>query len=226
MIKKTIKLDELNLEYILEIKKIKHTYLKIREGKIIVSTNKKTNINDIEKLLLVKKEWIKKCLDYKNKLVLDDNKIVVFGEMYVIIKKYNLENNLLIKEKDKIIEIDLNICEKLKENFEIKDYIYEYVAKLYLKDIVSNVSNLTKIYPTKLIIKNLKSAWGMCKTNGNITINSKVFMFNIKVVEYVVIHELCHIKHHNHSKLFWNEVEKYEPEYKSIRKLMKNYYKY
>ena len=76
-------------------------------------------------------------------------------------------------------------------------------------------------YPNKVRIKDLNYAWGSCSTKRNVSINEKLAKHSEKEIEYVILHELCHLKHMNHSKQFWNLVEEYMPDYKSIRKELK-----
>lgn len=76
-------------------------------------------------------------------------------------------------------------------------------------------------YPNKVRIRDLNYAWGSCSTKRNISINEKLAKHSEKEIEYVILHELCHLKHMNHSKQFWNLVEENMPDYKSIRKELK-----
>ena len=69
-----------------------------------------------------------------------------------------------------------------------------------------------------LRIKNIKYAWGSCSVNKNITINLKLAIKNEKIVEYVVLHEMCHLLEMNHSKKFWKLVEENIKDYKKLRK--------
>lgn len=73
-------------------------------------------------------------------------------------------------------------------------------------------------HPNKVRIRDLNYAWGSCSTKRNISINEKLAKHSEKEIEYVILHELCHLKHMNHSKQFWNLVEENMPDYKSIRK--------
>lgn len=74
-----------------------------------------------------------------------------------------------------------------------------------------------------LRIRKMKTRWGVCNfTKKIITLNSELITKDISLIDYVIIHELCHFKHQNHSPLFWQEVEKYYPYYKKARKMLTN----
>jgi hypothetical protein len=69
-----------------------------------------------------------------------------------------------------------------------------------------------------ILIRGQKTRWGSCSAGGNITLNWKLLMAPPEIVDYVIIHELAHRKHMNHSKKFWQFVERYCPRWKECRK--------
>jgi predicted metal-dependent hydrolase len=97
---------------------------------------------------------------------------------------------------------------------------------MFLKDraddyIPKRVDKLARKYGfnyNKVKIKNLSSSWGSCTSNKNLSFNLKLMCFNQKVIDYVIIHELCHLRIMSHSKRFWKLVENIIPDYKD-RKL-------
>ena len=83
---------------------------------------------------------------------------------------------------------------------------------------IKKYANYLKVYPNKIRIKDIKYAWGSCSSNRNITINAKLANKSKEAIEYVVLHELCHLKEMNHSTKFWNLVEYCMSDYKIYRK--------
>ena len=77
------------------------------------------------------------------------------------------------------------------------------------------------IWDDEYNIKKLKSVWGKCSSSKKITINQDLMMYSRHAIEYVVLHEFCHLKYMNHSKNFWSLVEKYMPDYKEAEKELK-----
>ena len=73
----------------------------------------------------------------------------------------------------------------------------------------------------KLLFGKYKSKWGSCNSNKIISYDWRIIMAPLEVIHYLIIHELCHIKHPNHSKNFWNYVEKYMSDYKIQTKWLK-----
>ena len=75
----------------------------------------------------------------------------------------------------------------------------------------------TGLVPKKVTLKKLSGSWGRCSSEGNISININIVFYDKECIDYVIIHELCHLKHMDHSKAFWSTVEKYCPDWKRIR---------
>lgn len=73
----------------------------------------------------------------------------------------------------------------------------------------------------RITIREQKTRWGSCSSNHNLNFNWKLVLAPREVLDYVVVHELCHLKEMNHSREFWAEVEKILPDYRSRRKWLK-----
>lgn len=90
-------------------------------------------------------------------------------------------------------------------------------AKRVIPDRVKYYAGIMGVTFGKITIKNQKNRWGSCSSKGNLNFNCLLMLTPDKVRDYVVIHELCHLKQMNHSKMFWAEVEKVMPDYKVYR---------
>ncbi len=101
--------------------------------------------------------------------------------------------------------------EKLKNWLTIK-------AKEYLIPCVQALSLETGFAVNKITIRSQRTRWGSCSSKASISLNYKLIFLPDYLARYIVIHELCHLKHFNHSKRFWNLVERYEPHYHHCRK--------
>ena len=73
----------------------------------------------------------------------------------------------------------------------------------------------------RITIRNQRTRWGSCSSKGNLNFNCLLVLFPDEVIDYVVVHELCHRKHMNHSAAFYAEVERVFPEYKRCQKWLK-----
>mgnify|MGYP002321381273 CR=1 FL=1 len=99
-----------------------------------------------------------------------------------------------------------------------------YTKEKFKEIIEKNANELiqkTGLKPNKITIKQIKYAWGSCSSKKNITLNLELIKYSQHAIRYVILHELCHLKYMNHSKDFWNLVEKYMPNYKQVKKEFK-----
>lgn len=172
---------------------VRHCYLRIIDKDFIqITANRYFTLDDAKELIFRKEEWILKHLNKKSSRILDD-------EFYYLGEKFD------------------------KKDFKDFDLITFYKSKAphIITPIVENQAKIMELFPKEIKYRNNKSRWGSCSYNNNINLNLNLLKFPANVIEYVVIHELAHIKHKNHSKMFWNLVEKYCPNYKECEKLLK-----
>lgn len=92
----------------------------------------------------------------------------------------------------------------------------------YIPERVEFYSKIIGVTYGRITIRNQKTRWGSCSSKGNLNFNCILMLTPPEVIDYVVVHELCHRKEMNHSKAFWNEVSKVIPNYKEYVKWLKN----
>jgi len=103
-----------------------------------------------------------------------------------------------------------------------KDYLkYKDQALALATDRVNFYNNIYNAGFNKIKIKNQKTRWGSCSTRGNLSFNYKILFLSEKARNYIIIHELCHLKEFNHSKKFWDLVETGMSDYVDARKELK-----
>ena len=100
-----------------------------------------------------------------------------------------------------------------------KWYIHEAYQKLEEK--VMRYSKIIRVSPREIKVRNYKTRWGSCDNKGRLTFNFNLIKAPHEIVDYVVIHELCHMIQPNHSKFFWNEVARFDPSFKNHKKWLK-----
>jgi predicted metal-dependent hydrolase len=111
-----------------------------------------------------------------------------------------------------------------KKNISQKDW--KKNKEKYLKIAQKKVEEFNKFYNfsyKNISIRDQKSRWGSCSEKGNLNFNYRVFLLPEKEMDYIIIHEICHLKEMNHSRRFWNLVVQKSPNYKCLRKNLKKY---
>ncbi|QOR34917.1 M48 family metallopeptidase [Clostridium sp. 'deep sea'] len=105
--------------------------------------------------------------------------------------------------------------------------IIKCLQKFYKKECRNIINERLKIYQAQIrlkyrsvTIKESSAIWGSCNIDKHLVFNWKLIMLPIEVIDYVVVHELCHLKHLNHDRSFWRLVGRYYPNYKDIMKIL------
>ena len=175
---------------------IKHVYLRVLNPNLIqIKTNIYYTLLDARDLIEKKLAWI-------------ENSIIRLEE-----KNINEDEFLYLGERKKI------------EDFKIKniDNFYKKEIVKYLPNLVDEYSKKMNLFPTSIKYRKNKRTWGSCNYKNGLNFNILLMKFPIELMEYVVIHELAHIKHKNHSKKFWDLVKEFCPDYKQREKIFKNF---
>lgn len=214
---------------------------------LAISIDEKAKINvsaplyladkDIYVFIQEKGHWILEKLKeaQKNKDFLD-NRIFEQGNAFLFLgKKYKL--NIVEKAiKQSKVEFDGNawsiyIPEGLKKSQRLEKIRmamvkwYRTQAQEVLGGRVFYYGRLLGKEPQKIVVKTQKRMWGCCNYHTqSIYLNWQIILSPLEVLDYVVVHELCHLFEPNHSQRFWSKVESILPDYKSRKKWLKNHY--
>lgn len=125
--------------------------------------------------------------------------------------------------EDKIIKISLPNKYKKTNNEKILDIaidkMYEEIAKVEVERAMEKTRILLGFAPEDYEIKKIDNFFGKCEDN-KITINPEVVKYGRKIIDYVVLHQYCHLKYKTHSKGFWNLLNQYEKEYELYEKIL------
>ncbi len=99
---------------------------------------------------------------------------------------------------------------------------YREAAHSYFPERVKHYAAMLHVTYGKITIRDQKTRWGSCSSRGNLNFNWRLMLAPPRVLDYVVVHELCHRKHMDHSPAFWQKVAGILPDYKALRKWLKD----
>lgn len=200
-------------EIVIKKKKIKNTYIRVRDGKIVVTTNYLTPNLYINKLIKDNSKSIDKMIMNAEQKCKNNDEFYLFGGSYDVFfdgctSDVLIEGNKIIVNNQQ--KLDTYIDSLIKDTFSTRlDYWYNKFEE--------------KIPNPNLKIRKMKSRWGVCNTkNFNVTLNYYLYRYDLECLDYVIVHELSHFIEGNHSKNFWRVVEKYYPNYKEVRKKLRS----
>ena len=205
-----IEIDDKIYEVEIIKKNNRNTYIRVKDGKIIVTTNYLTPRSSIVKLIRDNQNSLIKMINTDNKKQDKKDNFYLFGKQYDVIYGFNgieIDNDKIYAPNKK--ELDKYILNEIKKIYQIRlDYWYNNFEE--------------KIPVPNLKIRKMTSRWGVCNTkNHNVTLNYELSKYDITCLDYVIVHELSHFIYHDHQKDFWNLVGKYYPKYKEARKMLK-----
>ena len=188
----------------------RNTYIRVKNGKIVVTTNYLASKNSIIKLINDNISSITKMINIDNKKQDKCDNFYYFGKKYDVIYGFNeIEFN-----GDKIYAFNKSSLDK---------YILNELKRIYRERLNYWYNIFEENIPVpNLMIRKMTSRWGVCNIkNHNVTLNYELSKYDISCLDYVIVHELSHFIYHDHQKGFWSLVSKYYPKYKEARKMLK-----
>ena len=205
-------------------KDIKHYHLSVMppNGNVIVSCPKNTDDKVLRVFLFDKINWIKKQKEvFKNQRRQSKRQFVTGETFYIWGVPYKLnfitnEKNNKIYVKNNILYLEMKKSSTVKKRFEI---IKKYYANILSKKIDKYVRKWQKILGFEshgYFIRYMKTRWGSCK-DGKLFFNTQLAEKNVKSLDYVVLHELLHLKYKKHNKDFVRDMDYYLPNWRLIK---------
>ena len=199
--------------------KLKHTYLSFdNEGNLVIKSPKVPQ-HYIEQLLLKKSAWINNS---REKLLQKKGKLVNFSQQAELYYQGHAYPLRLIEHSKKRTKLILNqeafslYYHQYDENLFQKhiDHFYKEKAKQFVPLLVEKWSEQMDLSPTSIRFRKTKRQWGSCSGKNVLSFNTMLMKLPQDVIQYIIVHELAHIKHKHHQKSFWNLVKQHLPDYK------------
>jgi len=153
-----------------------------------------------------------------------DGRVVVsmpYGVTLALVERF-------IEERRQWISKHVEVFQKIQIMKPKKDARHEYIfykehARKYIAERAGHFAQVYGFAFKKIAIRNQQTRWGSCSRDGNLNFNYRLVFLPEEMAEYIIAHELCHLKEMNHSKRFWLLVGELVPEYKDIKKRLKKY---
>lgn len=196
----------------------------LKNGNVVVKAPLKMKDEDIYRFVESKQDWIRNKLTIVTATLAKYQDIINYEKVLLYGNKYSL-----VLANTKKIEIDDNFQiifpRKITQEKRLKYLIswYKKVAKSMLENRINFLATQFKLSPSAFKITDSKGRWGSCNSKGLICINFRVIMLPPQIIDYILVHELCHLVEMNHSRKFWELVMQFYNKAKLARQALKEY---
>lgn len=195
-----------------------------RDGSVSVLAPKPFNMERVEAVLEKKRRWIYRSIaEWEDLNRTRVRREYVNGESFLYLGSgYQLQivsgqASPLVLKNGKFC-LDRAAVDEAPKHFR---EFYKVKLRKRLESRVSGYANSLGLIPSAIKVLELKNRWGSCSTSGALNIHWKCAMLPLIVLDYVVVHELAHLKYPNHTPAFWRKVEKVMPQYEEQKQWLK-----
>lgn len=191
-------------------KSIKNIYFKWDGEELSVTCNNYLSLRELERIIKKNQVSLMKLKARTPKSDLKSDEMYYLGEKHIMVfdgasKTHIDDGKIISKDREELQKFLNHQC--------------EIIFSGRLERLKSQFEDLPEF---RLRIRHMTTRWGVCNTRSmTVTLNSELIKKDVSLIDYVIIHELCHFKHMDHSPNFWREVEKYYPYHKLARKMLK-----
>ena len=198
----------------------KELYISVQNGEVLVRAPWYVTRERIQRAVSNKKSWImKKLKEYEQK---EENEISlrpiqILGTIYNLKVSYKNISVIECNMENNIIKVNLPKKYKKIDNESMTDILidkmYFKIAEKELEGIMEKTRLMVGLAPEDYEIVEMKDCLAKCTDDKKILINPRIIIYDRKIIEYIILHEFCHLKYKNHTKSFYNLVERYVPDY-------------
>ena len=203
--------------------------ISVENGEVIVKAPFYLSQNQIKEIVEEKKKWIlEKIKEYKELEKYENCEIVkILGKDYIVKILYKSIQKPQVNLENSVVEIVLpNGFKKLDKKDISKiliEKMYNTIATRKAEEVMEKIRITTGYAPEDYKIERIGNTLANCSKENIITINPEIVKYKVEIVEYVILHEICHLKYKNHTKSFYQMLATYMPQYNEIAKEISNF---
>ena len=206
----------------------RHCYMYIKNGSLEIRSPAKMGIADIERFIRHKERWISRHIEKSKKRQIDPKEHFLYiGVKYPVSIVAQRDASVREMEFDgKTAIFRLSVTQEADIRKEIENLTESYYKTNAPNVILPRVrywSEKMGLTPSKVSFRKARSRWGSCSTKNTISLNTRLLCLPQHLSDYIIVHELAHIIHKNHSREFWRCVERYIPDTKAYRLELREY---
>ncbi|PCI62982.1 MAG: hypothetical protein COB35_01955 [Gammaproteobacteria bacterium] len=209
--------------------------IQIKQGQMTVRAPNYLPLSEIEGFIKRKSAWLEKKLTAQQTLLQNkvplftyQSKLFYFGQTKTLLIEFAAKPTIEISEQTLTVVLSYRQQKQLVSLNDITKVVKQALAKYfkqqlscYLSANIPILSQQLQLFPLHYQVRFYKTRWGSCNSRHELSFNYLLIMAPKWVINYVIVHELCHLKHLNHSANFWLLVAKYQPHYKQAKAWLK-----
>lgn len=204
-------------------------YISVQNGEVVVKAPWYLSRNEIQEMVEEKKRWIlEKLKEYEiaKEGYCNGEVVRLLGENYQVKIRYKNIKVPQLDLEEKEIKITIpNKYKKVEKEDLLKvliEKMYQTVAQREVERAMEKMRKLLKIAPEDYSITKMNNRLASCSEDKKITINANIAMYSEKVIDYVILHQFCHLKYKKHVKGFYEMIRKYMPDYEKYASQINN----
>ena len=218
---------DLSIE-VVRTKRRKTASIKVIDGSVQAIVPDQLSDGRVQDLIQKRTPWIRKRLREQSQIITPKPKEYVSGESFTYLgRNYRLKvsrgTDREVKLKGGYLEVSLP---KKPKDGDIRTALIEWYEQHALERLTQKTNRYAGIMgvtPSSISVRDYKARWGSCSSKGEISYNWRIIIAPHHIVDYVVVHELCHLKHPNHSPAYWKSVNREFSDYQVCRRWLKEH---
>jgi hypothetical protein len=201
--------------------------LRVHQGEAVIRMPAKLNIRIAEDFVSNKSAWLKKQLSLhpaiELKRYISGQHLLFLGESLRLDVQTQQNESAIFTDHERLVivtpkaELSEQLCKRQLTRW------YRTQAEHYLIERCQEWATKTELFPQSVTVKTYRARWGSCNLRREIQFNWALIMAPPAVIDYVIVHELCHLVQHNHSPAFWQLVASFMPNFQTHRQWLKQY---
>ncbi|MEM5788345.1 MAG: SprT family zinc-dependent metalloprotease [Syntrophobacteraceae bacterium] len=201
------------------------------DSRVIVAAPEGVSNKEIAGFVERKSDWVRKRLNLnrqkKEKMIarefISGEKLLYLGAEKTLEVRDGQRAGVLLEEDKIIVHLGTGLPSASRAPFVRRQLVtwYGNMASRKISERLRHFALVIGVTPVKVRIKSLRSRWGSCSSRGSINFAWNIILAPEPVLDYLVVHELCHMVHHNHSSEYWRLVASFIPDYIARRKWLR-----
>ena len=203
----------------------------VKDSAVLVTVPRKLSTDKIHEIVVKKKRWIQNKLNYYQQTQnLSKTKEYISGEGFAYLgRNYRLKvltgklRGVKFENGKLVVHIPKEYSKNKRESTvkKLLEQWYQERALVKLQEKTRRLARKIGVEPKSVTIKSYKGRWGSCNTRQELFFNWNIIIAPNRIVDYVVVHELIHLIHHDHSKAYWKRVKSFYPDYEECKDWLK-----